>query len=260
LMSSSGSLNEGSSVSDSSLPGHSSGDSFGSNASGSSGSNMQIWQWVLLLGLLLCCKAAICGAIMSMSGKKKPNKKKPIKKVGGPNVTPGVTTLKTAAKVGDSSLDIHDSFGFKVGDLIGIDDGTSAEERNEIKGFGSILCASPLKFAHAAGARVVKVDPLPEAAAAPALEAEAVMEPLLAPVAPVAYAMPSMQAAYAMPATTAYAMPATTSFARAAPMTTAAYAMPATTSYATAAPMTTAAYAMPAAAPYAMAAQSQYAI
>merc|ERR1712093_511014 len=85
LMSSSGSLNKGSSVSDSSLPGHSSGDWSGSNASGSSGSNMQIWQWVLLLGLLLCCKGAICGAIMSMSGgKKKPSKKTKTTKKSAP--------------------------------------------------------------------------------------------------------------------------------------------------------------------------------
>merc|ERR1711879_943923 len=51
LMSSSGSLNEGSSVFDSSLPGHSSGDSSGSNASWSSGSIMQVWQWLLALAL-----------------------------------------------------------------------------------------------------------------------------------------------------------------------------------------------------------------
>merc|ERR1711972_433967 len=194
---------------------------------------------------------------MSMSGRKKKTSKKKNTKKAAPAPVPGATTLKTAAKAGDSSLDIADNTGFKVGDLIGIDMGTSAEERNEIAGFGSILCASPLKFDHAAGAPVVKVDAPPAAAA---VEEEAVLEPLLAPVAPVSYAMPSMQAAYAVPAAvampTAVAMPATTSYAVAAPMTT-AYAMPATTaSYATAAPMTSSAYAMPAAVPYAMAAQS----
>merc|ERR1711972_101537 len=207
---------------------------------------------------------------MSMSGRKKKTSKKKNTKKAAPVLVPGATTLKTAAKVGDSSLDIADNTGFKVGDLIGIDMGTSAEERNEIAGFGSILCASPLKFDHAAGAPVVKVDAPPAAAA---VEEEAVLEPLLAPVAPVSYAMPSMQVAYAVPAAvampTAVAMPATTSYAVAAPMTTAyampattaSYAMPATTaSYAMAAPMTSGTYAMPAAAPYAMPAQSQYAI
>merc|ERR1711972_1288424 len=169
---------------------------------------------------------------MSMSGSKKKTSKKKTTKKAAPVPVPGATTLKTAAKSGDSSLDIADNTGFKVGDLIGIDMGTSAEERNEIAGFGSILCASPLKFDHAAGAPVVKVDAPPAAAA---VEEEAVLEPLIAPVAPVSYAMPSMQVAYAMP--TAVAMPATT----------ASYAMPATASYATTAPMTTAAYAMPAA-------------
>merc|ERR1712217_101230 len=114
----------------------------------------------------------------------------------------------------------------------------------------------PLAFNHAVGATVEKADGLPPAAAAgaPVAEADAVLEPLIAPT----FAMPSSTVQYAMPAV-AYARPATTSYAVAAPVTTASYAMPAT-SYATAAPMTTAAYAMPATAPYATASQAQYAI
>jgi hypothetical protein len=75
LVSSSGSLNTGSSLSGgSSLPGGSS-ESSGSTASGSSGSYMQIWQWLLLFGLcLLCCGGA--GAAASMGGAKKPKKAK----------------------------------------------------------------------------------------------------------------------------------------------------------------------------------------
>merc|ERR1712217_648823 len=111
----------------------------------------------------------------------------------------------------------------------------------------------PLAFNHAVGATVEKADGLPPAAAAgaPVAEADAVLEPLIAPT----FAMPSSTVQYAMPAV-AYARPATTSYAVAAPVTTAAYAMPAT-SYATAAPVTAAAYAMPATAPYATAAQAQ---
>jgi hypothetical protein len=51
-----------------------SGTSSGSTASGSSGSYMQIWQWIAVLSLLtLCCCAAIASA---MSSKPKPKKKK----------------------------------------------------------------------------------------------------------------------------------------------------------------------------------------
>merc|ERR1712217_231065 len=96
----------------------------------------------------------------------------------------------------------------------------------------------PLAFNHAVGATVEKADGLPPAAAAgaPVAEADAVLEPLIAPT----FAMPSSTVQYAMPAV--------------------AYARPATTSYAVAAPVTTASYAMPATAPYATAAQAQYAI
>jgi hypothetical protein len=74
LLSSSGSLNADSSVSSSSLPGHSSGESSGSNASGSSGSYLQIWQWVFLLFLCMCCLAGGGGAAAGVFTKKKPKK------------------------------------------------------------------------------------------------------------------------------------------------------------------------------------------
>jgi hypothetical protein len=70
-LSSSGFLNDGSSVSDSSMPGQSSGDSSGSNASGSGGSFLQLWHWFALAGVGFCCVSAAGAAAASMGGKKK---------------------------------------------------------------------------------------------------------------------------------------------------------------------------------------------
>merc|ERR1711972_794859 len=70
------SLNAGSSVSGSSLPGHASGDSSGSTASGSFGSYLQIWQWLVLLALLLFCIGAICFAVAADLKRRKPKRSK----------------------------------------------------------------------------------------------------------------------------------------------------------------------------------------
>jgi len=193
-----------------------------------------------------------------MSGKKKPNKKKPIKRPGYPPKPVGSTTLKTAAKVGDTRLDVVDQAGFQVGQQIVIDAGTAVEEFNVISGFGSILVESPLKFAHAAGAPVAKSDGpppanggtekeplLPAAAGAYAAPISTVAMPVatvampMTTVATTARAMPA--ATVAMP-TTSYAMPSYSMAAATTAMPAATYAMPATSSF-TASPT----YAMPAA-------------
>lgn len=57
-----------------------SGRSSGSDASGSSGSYMKIWQWLLLAGLLACCGAILAFALMQKppKKKKKPPPPKPV--------------------------------------------------------------------------------------------------------------------------------------------------------------------------------------
>merc|ERR1712203_1261496 len=74
-MSSLGSFNQDSSVSGSSLEGHFFGESLGSNASGSSGSYMQIWQWLILATCLCCCLGGIAAALGTGKKTKKKSKR-----------------------------------------------------------------------------------------------------------------------------------------------------------------------------------------
>ena len=49
--------------------------------------------------------------------------------------------------------------GFAAGDLIRINPGGDNEEDNQIASIGSCVLATPLKFAHEAGEKVVKISP-----------------------------------------------------------------------------------------------------
>jgi len=85
----------------------------------------------------------------------------------------GHTTLTQAVLAGATSLPTWAHGGFSVGDTIVIDAGTPRQESNKVVGFGSITLATPLQYAHPAGASVhdqttttpgVTVTPVPGAA------------------------------------------------------------------------------------------------
>jgi len=67
--------------------------------------------------------------------------------------------MRTAAKVGDTSLDVVATTGMTSGTKIVIAGGTKKEEFNEIVGLGSLKLKFPLKYSHEAGVTVaVTVD------------------------------------------------------------------------------------------------------
>lgn len=80
----------------------------------------------------------------------------------GPSLPPtpeaGTCLLETNVSKGDKVLPVICSPGFEVGEEIVIDSGTPVEESNKIVGFGSLILESPLKFDHAAGAPIAKVN------------------------------------------------------------------------------------------------------
>merc|ERR1719161_3031609 len=64
------------------------------------------------------------------------------------------TKLTEPIKKGAKILQVETEADVKVGAPAVIDVGTEIEEENEIKSFGSLILAKPLKFAHPAGAKV----------------------------------------------------------------------------------------------------------
>jgi hypothetical protein len=192
-------------------------DSSGSEQSGSSGSYMFNWQWLLLA--LFCCCAVIAPLL-----KPKPKKKAPKKPTG-----PAKTTLASEHPAGCTYLEVASQAGFKAGQVIEIAAGTASAELQEVTGLGSILLAGPTLFPHPTGTPVVEVTDGRKPFALPAL------------VPTTTAVIPSYQMA---PATTSYMQAAPVTTAYAAPMTSMAYAAPATTSYAAPAMMSgTTAYA-----------------
>jgi hypothetical protein len=66
-----------------------------------------------------------------------------------------VTTKMTDfLAAGATRIEVSSSVGFEVGSEVVIDGGSSVEEINKIKGFGSILLQTPTEFDHKAGATV----------------------------------------------------------------------------------------------------------
>jgi len=64
------------------------------------------------------------------------------------------TSLALPVKAGSTTLEIVSSLGFKVGRQVVIDVGAAKQEVNIVKGFGSILLQTPLKYAHPAGVSI----------------------------------------------------------------------------------------------------------
>ena len=65
------------------------------------------------------------------------------------------TTLKTAAKRGDTKLEVITMQGFRVGDRIRI--GNDIYEESTIKAFGSLVLDQPLRMDHPEGAMITVV-------------------------------------------------------------------------------------------------------
>eukprot|EP00929_Paragymnodinium_shiwhaense_P092975 TRINITY_DN5300_c1_g4_i1.p1 TRINITY_DN5300_c1_g4~~TRINITY_DN5300_c1_g4_i1.p1 ORF type:complete len:2216 (-),score=463.01 TRINITY_DN5300_c1_g4_i1:52-5769(-) len=65
---------------------------------------------------------------------------------------PAKTTLTASARVGDTKLQVKGTAGFGVGDVISV-----GGEHNTIRGFGSILLASPLQRNHPPGTAVTVI-------------------------------------------------------------------------------------------------------
>ena len=78
--------------------------------------------------------------------------------------------LSAPASEGDTTLEMASMEGFAAGDFIRINPGGDNEEDNQIASIGSCHLVAPLKFAHDAGERVVKISPagLPLTGAQPA--------------------------------------------------------------------------------------------
>jgi len=67
------------------------------------------------------------------------------------------TKLTSAAKPGDTELQVDDTKGFAKGDTIVLSPGSEIEEKRVIIGFGSIILSEPLEFGHSTGESVQKV-------------------------------------------------------------------------------------------------------
>jgi len=65
-----------------------------------------------------------------------------------------VTSLVWAAGLGDATIDVKSTVGFKVGDEIVIDAGHRSEESAHVLGFGSLRMVLPLQNLHHIGASV----------------------------------------------------------------------------------------------------------
>jgi parallel beta-helix repeat protein len=64
-------------------------------------------------------------------------------------------SLAAAASAGSTELQVVDPQNFRVGDFIRLNPGADNQEDSRVIGFGSLLLADPLQFAHAAGEPVV---------------------------------------------------------------------------------------------------------
>lgn len=71
-----------------------------------------------------------------------------------------ITGLTADTPAGSQSLEVLNTEGFSIGDLIIINPGGQNEETNTITGFGSLLLQSPLQFDHSAGELIVHLVPV----------------------------------------------------------------------------------------------------
>jgi hypothetical protein len=73
----------------------------------------------------------------------------------------GSTSLIAAAAAGDTELQVGSLEGFAPGDLVRINPGGPNAEDSWIASIGSLVLASPLRFAHEAGEPIVKIPAAP---------------------------------------------------------------------------------------------------